>query len=97
VEIVEDTGALMDAHDESYAKLVTENIGIFVRSGAGSCLLRSRLHVIFTHGPRCFRMVGIVGSRDASFSPHSKSPTPNASHEIPLHTLNHLLLSPVPP
>jgi len=29
VEIVEDTGALMDAHDESYAKLVTENIGHF--------------------------------------------------------------------
>jgi hypothetical protein len=27
VEIVEDAGALMDAHDESYAMLVTENIG----------------------------------------------------------------------
>ena len=29
VEIVEDAGALMDAHDESYAMLVTENIGLF--------------------------------------------------------------------
>ena len=29
VEIVEDAGALMDAHDESYAKLVTRNIGHF--------------------------------------------------------------------
>ena len=30
MEIVEDAGALIDAHDESYAMLVTENIGHFV-------------------------------------------------------------------
>lgn len=29
VEIVEDAGALIDVHDESYAMLVTENIGHF--------------------------------------------------------------------